>query len=60
MRDDYDFLGAIRGKFYRPGAELIPPVDLKPRTRDVSLADREDTPPKTGIGQTRPIKPRRR
>lgn len=28
MKDEYDFSTATRGKFYRPGAELIPPVHL--------------------------------
>jgi uncharacterized DUF497 family protein len=30
MKDEYDFTGAVRGKFYREGAELIPPVHLEP------------------------------
>ena len=30
MKDDYDFTGAERGKFYREGAELLPPVHLEP------------------------------
>jgi len=28
--DEYDFTGAERGKFYRKGAVLIPPVQLEP------------------------------
>jgi hypothetical protein len=30
MKDEYDFSNAVRGKFYRPGAQLIPPVHLDP------------------------------
>jgi len=30
MKDEYDFSNAERGKFYRPGARLIPPVHLDP------------------------------
>jgi hypothetical protein len=32
MQDEYDFSHAQRGKFYRKGAELVPPVHLE---RDV-------------------------
>ncbi len=28
VKDQYDFSGATRGKFYRADAELIPPVHL--------------------------------
>lgn len=30
MKDEYDFSGAVRGKFYRQGAVLVPPVHLEP------------------------------
>ena len=30
MKEDYGFTGAERGKFYREGAELLPPVHLEP------------------------------
>jgi predicted HicB family RNase H-like nuclease len=30
MKDEYDFSGAVRGKFYRKDAEIIPPVHLEP------------------------------
>ncbi len=30
MKDEYDFSNAERGKFYRTGAQLIPPVHLDP------------------------------
>ncbi|MGO9174063.1 MAG: hypothetical protein ACLP7P_19155 [Rhodomicrobium sp.] len=30
MQDEYDFTQGQRGKFYREGAELIPPVHLDP------------------------------
>jgi hypothetical protein len=30
MKDEYDFSHSERGKFYRPGAQLIPPVHLDP------------------------------
>ena len=28
MKDEYDFTGAERGRFYRKGAELVPPLHL--------------------------------
>lgn len=53
MKDEYDFTGATRGRFYRPDAELVPPVhldsdvlaELKPRAeaRGVSLSDLVNT-----------------
>ncbi len=30
MKDEYDFTGGVRGKFYRADAELVPPVHLEP------------------------------
>jgi hypothetical protein len=30
MKDEYDFANAERGKFYREGAVLVPPVHLDP------------------------------
>lgn len=30
MKDEYDFTGAVRGKFHVAEAELIPPVHLAP------------------------------
>ena len=30
MKDEYDFSNAERGRFYRPGATLAPPVHLDP------------------------------
>jgi hypothetical protein len=30
MKEEYDFSNATRGKFYRAGAQLIPPVHLEP------------------------------
>jgi hypothetical protein len=30
MKDEYDFSNAERGKFYRAGAQLTPPVHLDP------------------------------
>ena len=30
MKDEYDFSGAERGKFFRPNLKLIPPVRLEP------------------------------
>lgn len=53
MKDEYDFGGAARGKFYRPDVELIPPIhldsevlaELKPRAeaRGVSLSSLVNT-----------------
>jgi hypothetical protein len=31
MKDEYDFSDATRAKFYRPDAQLIPPVHLEPQ-----------------------------
>jgi hypothetical protein len=33
MKKEYDFSKAERGKFFRPDAELIPPVHLDPDVR---------------------------
>jgi hypothetical protein len=30
VKDEYDFSGAERGKFFRKDAELVPPVRLEP------------------------------
>jgi hypothetical protein len=30
MKDEYDFSTATRGKFFRKGARLVPPVHLEP------------------------------
>lgn len=30
MKDEYDFSNAQRGKFFRTGARLVPPVHLEP------------------------------
>ena len=30
MKEEYDFSAAARGKFYRPDAQLVPPVHLDP------------------------------
>lgn len=48
MKDEYDLAAAARGKFYRPDAQLAPPVHLDPdvlayladcaRARGVSLS----------------------
>lgn len=34
MKEEYDFSNAERGKFYRPGARLVPPVHLEPEVLD--------------------------
>lgn len=34
MKDEYDFSKAVRGKFYRPDAQLIPPVHLEAEVLD--------------------------
>ena len=39
MKDEYDFANAERGKFYREGARLVPPVHLDPEVLDY-LAER--------------------
>jgi hypothetical protein len=39
MRHEYDFSTAERGKFFREGARLIPPVQLEPEVLDY-LAER--------------------
>ena len=39
MKDEYDFSTAVRGKFHRKDARLIPPVHLEPAVLDY-LAER--------------------
>jgi hypothetical protein len=34
MKDEYDFSTAERGKFFRDGARLVPPVHLDPEVLD--------------------------
>jgi hypothetical protein len=34
MKDEYDFSTAERGKFFRQGARLLPPVHLEPDVLD--------------------------
>jgi hypothetical protein len=34
MKDEYDFSAAERGKFFRKGARLVPPVHLEPEVLD--------------------------
>ena len=34
MKDEYDFSNAEQGKFFRPGARLVPPVRLDPDVLD--------------------------
>jgi hypothetical protein len=34
MKEEYDFTGAQRGKFYRPNLKLIPPLHLEPEVLD--------------------------
>lgn len=40
-KDNYDFTDAERGKFYRQGAQLIPPVHLEPEVLDYLVARAE-------------------
>ena len=39
MKDEYDFSKGVRGKFYKPGMRLIPPVRIEPQVMNF-LADR--------------------
>lgn len=39
MKDEYDFSNAVRGKFFRPGAALLPPVHLEPDISDALLKE---------------------
>ena len=41
MKDEYDFSNGERGKFYRPGAALRPPVHLDPHVMDYLSARAE-------------------
>jgi len=41
MKDEYDFSNAERGKFYRPGVQLIPPVHLDPEVLSYLVARAE-------------------
>lgn len=34
MKDEYDFLTAKRGRFFRQGAHLVPPIHLDPDVVD--------------------------
>ena len=34
MKDEYDFSTAERGRFFREGARLVPPVHLEPDVLD--------------------------
>jgi hypothetical protein len=34
MKDEYDFSKAARGRFFRQGARLVPPVHLEPEVLD--------------------------
>jgi len=34
MKDEYDFSTAERGRFFRKGARLVPPVHLEPEVLD--------------------------
>jgi hypothetical protein len=37
VKDEYEFSAAERGKFYRAGARLVPPVHLDPEVLDYFL-----------------------
>ena len=41
MKDEYDFSGAERGRFFRRDAQLIPPVRLDPEVLNY-LAERAE------------------
>ena len=41
MKNEYDFSGAERGKFFRPNQRLIPPVRLDPEVLDFLVARAE-------------------
>jgi hypothetical protein len=38
MNDEYDFSNAERGKFFRKGARLVPPIHLDPEVLDYLAA----------------------
>ena len=38
MKDEYDLSAAARGKFYREGARLVPPIHLEPEVLDYLVA----------------------
>jgi hypothetical protein len=38
MKDEYDFSNADRGKFFRKGARLVPPIHLDPEVLDYLAA----------------------
>jgi hypothetical protein len=40
MKDEYDFSKAERGKFFRPDAQLIPPLHLDPEVLSYLAAPR--------------------
>lgn len=41
MNDEYDFEGAIRGRFFKPDLRLISPVHLEPDVQDILAARAE-------------------
>jgi hypothetical protein len=43
MKDEYDFSTAERGKFYREGARVVPPIHLEPEVLDY-LSERASAP----------------
>jgi len=45
MADEYDFAGGTRGKFFREGAALLPPIHLDPEV----FADLRDQAASEGI-----------
>jgi hypothetical protein len=59
MKDEYDFSTAARGRFFREGARLVPPVHLDPEVLDdlserasargISLSSLVNTPLKKNI-----------
>jgi hypothetical protein len=53
MQDEYDFTQAQRGKFYREGAEPVPPVHLEPDVLKYlqALAEVRGKPPRKPTAQ---------
>lgn len=38
MKNEYDFEGAERGRFFKEGARLVPPVHLEPDVQEFLVA----------------------
>ena len=52
MKQEYDFSKAVRGKFFREGAELQLPIELRRVEDDVQSWKSTDLQGRAGVGQS--------